>query len=148
LTLTPDEAVAFPLTYPLTLADELHVAIQGARDADAARPEPIKVWRHRPTGEIRSGVPRHGGRRTLTATGRGGGCARMPTSDPGLTDERILRLLVTNARASCVTIGPEVNLSANAVAERVKRLESAGWVRGYTVLLDPALNLTAGVFRR
>jgi DNA-binding Lrp family transcriptional regulator len=60
-----------------------------------------------------------------------------PRPDP--TDERILRLLVRNARASWRDIGAEVGLSANAVAQRVKRLESTGWVRGYTVLLDPAL---------
>jgi Lrp/AsnC family leucine-responsive transcriptional regulator len=64
-----------------------------------------------------------------------------PRPDP--TDERILRLLVRNARASWRDIGAEVGLSANAVAQRVKRLESAGWVRGYTVLLDPALDGTA-----
>lgn len=61
-----------------------------------------------------------------------------PRPDP--TDERILRLLVSNARRSWRDIGAEVGLSANAVAQRVKRLESAGWVRGYTVRLDPALD--------
>jgi Lrp/AsnC family leucine-responsive transcriptional regulator len=60
-----------------------------------------------------------------------------PRPDP--TDERILRLLVRNARASWREIGDEVGLSANAVAQRVRRLETAGWIRGYTTQLDDAL---------
>lgn len=59
-------------------------------------------------------------------------------------DERILRLLVRNARASWREIGDEVGLSANATAQRVRRLEESGWVRGYTALLDPALEGPAG----
>jgi Lrp/AsnC family transcriptional regulator, leucine-responsive regulatory protein len=54
-------------------------------------------------------------------------------------DERILRLLVRNARASWREIGDEVGLSANAVAQRVRRLELGSWVRGYRAVLDPAL---------
>jgi Lrp/AsnC family leucine-responsive transcriptional regulator len=55
-------------------------------------------------------------------------------------DERILRLLVRNARTSWRDVGAVVGLSANAVAQRVRRLEEAGWVRGYTALLDPRLD--------
>ena len=55
-------------------------------------------------------------------------------------DERILRLLVRNARATWREVGDEVGLSANAVAQRVRRLEADGWVRGYTALLDPVLD--------
>ncbi len=54
-------------------------------------------------------------------------------------DERILRLLVRNARASWREVGAEVGLSANAVAQRVRRLEQEGVVRGWTAVLDPAL---------
>lgn len=54
-------------------------------------------------------------------------------------DERILRLLVRNARATWREIGAVVGLSANAVRMRVHRLEAQGSVRGYTALLDPAL---------
>jgi Lrp/AsnC family transcriptional regulator, leucine-responsive regulatory protein len=56
------------------------------------------------------------------------------------TDERILRLLVRNARATWREVGDAVGLSANAVAQRVRRLEQAGVVRGWTALLDPALD--------
>jgi Lrp/AsnC family leucine-responsive transcriptional regulator len=56
------------------------------------------------------------------------------------TDERILRLLVRNARATWREVGDVVGLSANAVAQRVRRLEQVGVVRGWTALLDPALD--------
>ena len=54
-------------------------------------------------------------------------------------DERILRLLVRNARATWREVGDVVGLSANAVAQRVRRLEDAGVVRGWTAVLDPTL---------
>jgi len=64
----------------------------------------------------------------------------MSNRRPDAVDERILRLLVRNARATWRDIGDVVGLSANAVAQRVRRLEERGWVRGYTALLDPALD--------
>ena len=64
----------------------------------------------------------------------------MSNRRPDPTDERILGVLVRNARASWREIGDEVGLSANAAAQRVHRLEEQGWVRGYTALLDPALH--------
>ena len=64
----------------------------------------------------------------------------MSKRRPDPVDERILRLLVRNARASWREVGDEVGLSANAVAQRVRRLEVDGWVRGYTAHLDPALS--------
>lgn len=63
----------------------------------------------------------------------------MTNRRPDPVDERILRLLVRNARASWREVGEQVGLSANAVAQRVKRLEDDGWVRGYTAVLDPVL---------
>ena len=52
------------------------------------------------------------------------------------TDERILRLLVRDARASYRDLGESVGLSANAVAQRMRRLEQVGVIRGYTALLE------------
>lgn len=52
-------------------------------------------------------------------------------------DERILRLLERNARTSWRDVGATVGLSANAVAVRVRRLEQAGVIRGWTLLLGP-----------
>ena len=57
-------------------------------------------------------------------------------------DGRILRLLVENARASYREIGEAVGLSANAVTQRMRRMEAAGIVRGYTAVLDPELDGT------
>lgn len=62
----------------------------------------------------------------------------IPRPDP--TDERILRLLVRNARASWREVGDQVGLSANAVAQRARRLQRQGWIRAYTIVLDPALD--------
>jgi DNA-binding Lrp family transcriptional regulator len=56
------------------------------------------------------------------------------------TDERIVRLLVRNARLSYREIGSVVGLSANAVAQRMRRLEGAGLIRAYTAVLDPGLD--------
>lgn len=53
------------------------------------------------------------------------------------TDERILSMLVKDGRASYTAIGAEVGLSANAVAQRMRRLEGAGVIRGYQAILDP-----------
>jgi Lrp/AsnC family leucine-responsive transcriptional regulator len=60
------------------------------------------------------------------------------------TDAQILRLLVRDARASYTDLGVAVGLSGNAVAQRMRRMEQAGLIRGYRALLDPALE-SAGV---
>lgn len=54
------------------------------------------------------------------------------------TSCRILQLLVRDGRASYQAVADEVGLSRPAVMERVKRLEEAGYVRGYTAVLDRA----------
>lgn len=53
-----------------------------------------------------------------------------------LTSRRILQLLTRDGRASYQAIADEVGLSRPAVMERVKRLEEAGFIRGYTAVLD------------
>ena len=57
-------------------------------------------------------------------------------------DESILTALVKDARASYRDIAAQVRLSANAVAQRMRRLEAAGVIRGYTAVLDPMLDAT------
>lgn len=57
-------------------------------------------------------------------------------------DAHILRLLVRDARASYTDLGTAVGLSANAVAQRMRRLERDGVVLGYRAVLDPALTRT------
>lgn len=52
-------------------------------------------------------------------------------------DERIVALLVDDARRSFADIGGEVGLSASAVKRRVDRLRRDGAITGFTVRLDP-----------
>jgi DNA-binding Lrp family transcriptional regulator len=53
-------------------------------------------------------------------------------------DQRIIASLVADARTSYAEIGAVVSLSAPAVKRRVDRLRSAGVIRGYTAVIDPA----------
>jgi DNA-binding Lrp family transcriptional regulator len=54
------------------------------------------------------------------------------------TDQRIIAALTTDARASYAEIGQLVSLSAPAVKRRVDRLRSAGVIKGFTAVVDPA----------
>jgi Lrp/AsnC family leucine-responsive transcriptional regulator len=49
---------------------------------------------------------------------------------------RILQFLALDGRASYQAIADEIGLSRPAVMERVKRLEEAGFIRGYHARLD------------
>jgi Lrp/AsnC family leucine-responsive transcriptional regulator len=51
-------------------------------------------------------------------------------------DRKILALLQKNARASLQEIGQAVGLSASPCWERVRKLEQAGVIEGYTVRLN------------
>src|SRR5919198_550444 len=50
----------------------------------------------------------------------------------------ILRLLREDGRLSWNELGAAIGLSANAAAERVRRLRRAGVITGFTALVDPA----------
>lgn len=52
-------------------------------------------------------------------------------------DRRILKILQENGRASISQIAREVNLSVTPCLTRVRRLEAAGFIRGYFAQLDP-----------
>src|SRR5262249_16009057 len=52
-------------------------------------------------------------------------------------DEKILRILATNARARLIDIAEEVELSDRAVGQRVKRLEEVGLITGYFAWIEP-----------
>jgi Lrp/AsnC family leucine-responsive transcriptional regulator len=54
------------------------------------------------------------------------------------TDSEILRLLREDARLSWRDLGAAVGLSANAAADRVRRLRAAGVITGFVALVDPA----------
>jgi Lrp/AsnC family leucine-responsive transcriptional regulator len=53
-------------------------------------------------------------------------------------DSEIVRLLVRNARMSYRELGEHVSLSANATAERVRRLRERGVIAGFRAVVDPA----------
>jgi Lrp/AsnC family transcriptional regulator, leucine-responsive regulatory protein len=53
-------------------------------------------------------------------------------------DRKILRLLATDGRASYQALGDEIGLSRPAAMERVKRLEEAGYITGYSARIDRA----------
>ncbi|MFF4338560.1 Lrp/AsnC family transcriptional regulator [Kitasatospora sp. NPDC001540] len=55
------------------------------------------------------------------------------------TDRLLIEHLSRDARASYAEIGLLTNLSATAVRRRIDRLRARGVVRGFTVVLDPAL---------
>lgn len=52
-------------------------------------------------------------------------------------DVAILRALAADARISLADLARKVGFSAPSVAERVKRLEENGVIRGYSVDVDP-----------
>jgi len=54
------------------------------------------------------------------------------------TDWRLLSELQADARLSFQELGRRVDLSAPAVAERVRRLEESGVITGYHARVDPA----------
>jgi Lrp/AsnC family leucine-responsive transcriptional regulator len=51
-------------------------------------------------------------------------------------DLAILRVLLADARKSLQEIGAEVGLSSTACWNRIKRMETAGAIQGYTLRLD------------
>lgn len=52
------------------------------------------------------------------------------------TDRKILSCLKENARTSATELGKKVNLSVAAVAERIRKLEAAGIIEKYTLVLN------------
>jgi Lrp/AsnC family transcriptional regulator, leucine-responsive regulatory protein len=53
-------------------------------------------------------------------------------------DSEILSLLREDGRLSWSDLGAAVGLSANAAADRVRRLRRAGVITGFSALVDPA----------
>ena len=51
-------------------------------------------------------------------------------------DQKIIKMLRTNARESFATIGKAVELSAPAIGKRVKQLEKKGFILGYSLKLN------------
>jgi Lrp/AsnC family leucine-responsive transcriptional regulator len=55
------------------------------------------------------------------------------------SDSKTLARLQTDARTTWADLGAELGLSAPAAAERVRKLQESGAIRGYTAVLDPAM---------
>ncbi|MCB5164855.1 Lrp/AsnC family transcriptional regulator [Streptomyces bambusae] len=60
-------------------------------------------------------------------------------------DRDILGVLQQDARISYRDLGVRVGLSANAAADRVRRMRRDGVIRGFTVLVDPAADTGGGL---
>ncbi|MFF8831576.1 Lrp/AsnC family transcriptional regulator [Streptomyces sp. NPDC015131] len=56
---------------------------------------------------------------------------------PDATDWRILAALQEQGRATFAELARAVSMSASAVTERVRRMEEAGVISGYTAVVDP-----------
>ena len=52
-------------------------------------------------------------------------------------DQRIVRLLIENARASYSEIGERVGISRVAVKARIQALEQRGIIEEYTTIINP-----------
>jgi DNA-binding Lrp family transcriptional regulator len=66
-------------------------------------------------------------------------------------DCRILQELQEDGRLSNVELAERVNLSPTPCARRLRRLETEGYIRGYTAIVDPRLigySVTAYAFIR
>ena len=55
----------------------------------------------------------------------------------GELDQRIVRLLIENARASYSEIGERVGISRVAVKARIQALEQRGIIEEYTTIINP-----------
>ncbi|WP_369181280.1 Lrp/AsnC family transcriptional regulator [Streptomyces mutabilis] len=61
----------------------------------------------------------------------------MPTDSLDATDWLILDALQRNGRAGYAELARAVSMSASAVTERVRRMEEAGIIQGYSAVVDP-----------
>lgn len=60
-------------------------------------------------------------------------------------DREILGILQQDARISYRDLGVRVGLSANAAADRVRRMRRDGVIRAFTILVDPAADTRGGL---
>lgn len=54
-------------------------------------------------------------------------------------DYEILNCLRDNSRENATNIGAKINLSTSAVIERIRKLESSGLIKKYTVIIDQSV---------
>ncbi len=74
---------------------------------------------------------------------------RYETARLDATDLRILEALIHDARVSIADLARSVGLSPPSVSERMRRLEEAGVIEGYTLTINPkALGLPIAAWLR
>jgi Lrp/AsnC family leucine-responsive transcriptional regulator len=61
----------------------------------------------------------------------------MTAHSPDEVDMRIIETLQRDGRASYAQLGRAVSMSPSAVTERVRRLEEAGVIAGYSAVVNP-----------
>ncbi|MFI7388186.1 Lrp/AsnC family transcriptional regulator [Streptomyces sp. NPDC049813] len=61
----------------------------------------------------------------------------LPGYVPDATDWRLLEVLQRDGRAGYAELARAVSMSASAVTERVRRMEEAGIIAGYTAVVVP-----------
>lgn len=52
------------------------------------------------------------------------------------TDVKVLELLLADARLSCRQVASRLNVSVGTVLGRIRRMERAGVIKGYTAVVD------------
>ena len=62
---------------------------------------------------------------------------RYENGGPDAIDLKLLKSLAADARASIGELARIVGLSAPSTSERLRRLEEAGVIEGYTVRINP-----------
>lgn len=54
-----------------------------------------------------------------------------------INDLKLIKQLMTNARSTWAELGTLIGLSAPAAADRVRKLEESGVIKGYAAIVDP-----------
>ena len=65
--------------------------------------------------------------------------SRYVTRPLDSTDRAIIAALSKNGRMTVKELAAVIGLSSPSVTERIHKLEDAGAIRGYTVLVDPTV---------
>ncbi len=65
--------------------------------------------------------------------------SRYVTRPIDATDRAIIAALVSNGRMTVRELAEKIGMSSPSVTERIHKLEDAGAIRGYTVVVDPSV---------
>ena len=78
-----------------------------------------------------------------------GNARRIAKANLDAVDQQLLAALTDNARISLADLCRALGMSPQSAADRLRRLEDVGVVRGFTARLDPvALGLSLGAYIR